>query len=74
MSDDPDILTEMVATGWTVAGYSTAMMAAGAMVHSILMRDGDKLTTVNIIKTGDKEVGRTVDVFVPAPPKKKGWF
>ncbi|MFB9952071.1 hypothetical protein ACFFP0_24750 [Rhizobium puerariae] len=72
--EEEDKLGNLLSHGFEIKAYSTAMMAAGAMVHSILLQKGMDVVTVNIIKTGAKEVGRTVDVFSPPPEKKKGWF
>ncbi|KAA3509679.1 hypothetical protein RMS29_023480 [Agrobacterium rosae] len=76
MSDEKDELGNLLKNGWKIKGYSTAMMAAGAMVHSILLQKDLDVVTVNIVKNGGKEVGRTLDVFSPPPAKAKakGWF
>ena len=67
-------LTDMLESGWTVAGYSVCLMAMGATSHHILLQHGSKLTTHVIVINNGAEVGRAVLPFAPAPPKKKGWF
>lgn len=69
-----DRLAEMLADDWTIEGYSTTLMAAGAMTHSILLRKGDLLDAITIIMNGEKELGRTHQVLSPRPEKKKGWL
>lgn len=69
-----DILAERLAGEWAIEGYSTIMMAAGAMTHSILLRKGDLIDCVNITVSGGKELGRQHYVFSPMPEKKKGWL
>jgi len=56
------------------SGYSTTMMAAGAMTHLILLRKGTVVVVATIIATGEKEIGRTFLRLSPAPEPKKGWF
>jgi len=59
-------LTKMLAAGWTVRGYSTTIMAAGAMTHSILLqRKETELAQVTIVLSGSKELGRTFSYFSP---------
>ena len=71
-----DKLATMLDNGWIVAGYTVAMMAAGAMVYSILLQKDVQLTTINIVKNAGKELGRAEEVFSPMPTAapKKGWF
>lgn len=72
--DDRDVLAERLAADWKVVGYSTTIMAAGAMTHSILLQKGDLLAAVTIVATGNKEAGRQHHAFSPRPEKKKGWL
>ncbi len=70
-----DQLSNFLAEGWVVVGYSTTMMAMGGIVHSVLLQYGSSLTSFTIVKTGDKEIGRTIEALAPMPPpKKSGWF
>src|SRR5262245_14754897 len=69
-----DILSERLSDGWTVAGYATTMLAAGAMTHSILLQKGTSLTEVTIYLNGEKEIARNSAVLAPMPPPKKGIF
>src|SRR5690349_5804050 len=69
-----DVLAERLADDWEIKGYSTTIMAAGAMTHSILLQKRDLLDAVTIIITGEKELGRTHQVLSPRPEKKKGWL
>jgi Na+-driven multidrug efflux pump len=74
--DEPDIdhLHEMLELGWQIEGYSTTMMAAGALTHSILLRRGSDVAAVNVAVKGAEEVGRYTNLLSPKVPKKKGWF
>lgn len=74
MADTPDHLGDLLTDGWVVVGYSTAMMAVGGMVHSVLLQRESDLVSVSIIKTGAKEIGRTVDILAPKALEKGGWF
>lgn len=76
LSEEDDQIGRLIRDGWSVKGYSTAMMAAGAITHSILLQRDMDVVTVNIVKAGAKEIGRTLDVFSPPPAKAKakGWF
>ncbi|MEL6584443.1 MAG: hypothetical protein AAFQ36_11475 [Pseudomonadota bacterium] len=75
MSDeDPDELADMLNDGWDLAGYSVNMLAAGALAHNVLLRKGNDLTSVVILKQGDSETGRVVSVLSPRPEKKKGFW
>jgi hypothetical protein len=75
-----DQLSDMLKDGWNVAGYSSCIMAAGALVHSLLLQKEAMLTNVTIVTSGDKELGRNMNAFCPnppaptEPPKKKGFF
>lgn len=70
---DVDQLADMLRDGWIVISYSTSMMAAGAMAHSILLQRSDELASVSVIRANGKELGRTIDVLSPMP-QKKGWL
>jgi hypothetical protein len=68
-------LTEMLETGWAVAGYSTCLSTLGIITHHVLLQQGSKLTTIMIAIKGADEEGRSLNALSPAPPlKKKGWF
>ena len=69
-----DKLVDLLSDGWSVIDYAVAMMAAGGMVHCILLQKGTALTTVNIGLMGEKEIGRTFVALSPAPAAKTGWF
>jgi len=71
---EEDDLTEMLENGWEIAGYSVAMLAAGAISHNILLKKGPKLTSTTILTQGESETGRIVNVLAPMPEKKKGFF
>ncbi|WP_430511927.1 hypothetical protein [Pannonibacter phragmitetus] len=76
-NENNEKLETYIENGWKISGYSTVMMAAGAMVHSILLQNDSNVIALNIVKTGAKEVGRTVDILSPVPEqatKKTGWF
>lgn len=62
--------------GWEIAGYSVTMMAAGALVHNILLRKDAALTAVSVITNVNGELGRSVTKLAPKPAdtKKKGFF
>lgn len=49
--------------GWTVAGYSTVIMAAGAMNHSTLFQKGEKLEICNVVVSNGRELGRSTTVI-----------
>lgn len=72
-----DELDRLLMSGWKVAGYSTSMLAAGAMTHCVLLQSDDgALATATILLNGQKEVGRHVVQLSPlpaAPPKKGFW-
>ncbi len=75
MSEAPQgALTEMLETGWTVAGYSTCLSTLGIITHHVLLQQGANLTTMMIAVQGGEEQGRSVNALSPAPPKMKGWF
>lgn len=67
-------LTQMLESGWTVAGYSTCLSTLGMVTHHVLLQMGSNLTTMMIGITGGDEQGRSVNALSPAPPKKTGWF
>lgn len=69
-----DRLADMLSDGWAVIDYSVAMMAAGGMVHCLLLQRDTALTTVTIGLMGEKEIGRTFIPLSPAPAAKTGWF
>ena len=72
----PDEITEMLSEGWEIAGYSVALLAAGAHSHNILLRKGSMLNSVTIITQGENETGRIMNVIAPMPsqPERKGFF
>lgn len=70
-----DTLTNRLKDGWTIEGYSTTIMAAGAMTQSILLRKDDRLESVTIVVNGGQEVGRQFYTLAPAPqPAQKKVF
>jgi len=71
-----DQLANMLADGWSIEGYSTTIMAAGAMTHSILLRKDRNLASVTIVVNAGQEVGRQFYSFspVPSPAPKRGWL
>jgi hypothetical protein len=68
-----DQLAQMLTDGWTIEGYSTTIMAAGAMTHSILLRKDAAISSLTVVVNGEKEVGRVLTPITPKP-EKKGWF
>ena len=60
-----DHLTEMLQDGWSIEGYSNAVIARGAMTYSILLRKESHLTAVSIIRANGQEVGRTINQLAP---------
>lgn len=76
MADLPDEIADYLDDGFVVAGFTTAMMAAGALVHTVLLQKESTLVAINVVKTGEKELGRTVHLLSPKPkaPEKKGWL
>lgn len=73
-ANNKDQLTEMLESGWAVVGYSSCIMAAGALVHNVLLQREFSLTQISIVTNGDKELGRNQNVLAPMPPKEKGFF
>lgn len=71
-----DQLSEMLKDGWTIAGYSVCMMAAGALAHNILLQKNDGVQSLTVVSDKDKELGRIARVFAPKPPEpeKKGFW
>jgi hypothetical protein len=71
-----DQLADMLAEGWEIEGYSTTLMAAGAMTHAILLRSGDQLVSCTVVAMGDKELGRNFILLSPKlqPAQQKGLF
>jgi hypothetical protein len=69
-----DKLAKLLADGWAVAGYSTTIMAAGAMTHSILLQKDASLIQATVIVNSGSEIGRVFTVLSPMPLPKKGWF
>lgn len=75
MSTDNDKLYDLLEAGWSLSGYSTTIMAAGAMTHSVLLSNGPGLVQITVVTQGDKEIGRSWTQLSPAPQvQKKGWF
>ena len=77
MSDEnEDQLSEMLADGWEIAGYTVNMLAAGAQHYNILPRKGTNLTNFGILWSGQSELARVATVITPyvKPPAKKGFF
>jgi hypothetical protein len=67
---ETDGIQRMLDDGWTVAGYSTVLMAAGAMTHSILLKKGNELVTVNISTVpGWGTTTKTIVGFLSYSPK-----
>lgn len=52
-------LTRLLAADWRVVGYSTVILAGGAMVHSTLIQKGESLRSINVAVERGKEIGRT---------------
>ena len=73
-NENKDKLTEMLEDGWAVSGYSSCMMAAGALAHNVLLQKNSMLTNITIVINGNKELGRTVTTFAPPMPKELGFF
>lgn len=69
-----DKLLTLMESGWDIAGYSSNVLAAGAMTQSILLRKNNELISVAIVHMGDREVGRTFTPISPLHEKRKGWF
>jgi hypothetical protein len=44
---ETDHIKQMLENGWSVVGYSTVIMAMGAMTHSILLQKGSELITAD---------------------------
>lgn len=55
---DREYVARKLQEGWVVAGYSTTIMAAGAMTHSVLLQKGDRLDAFTVVAQGNKELGR----------------
>ncbi len=72
--ENKDQLTEMLENGWAVAGYSSCLMAAGALAHNILLQKESTLTNITVVLNGGKELGRTVSALAPQAPKELGFF
>ncbi|TPN44108.1 MULTISPECIES: hypothetical protein [unclassified Mesorhizobium] len=66
-----DKLSRLLASGWSVVGYSTTMMAAGRMTHSVLLQKEHVLISATIVAEGDHEIGRAFTMLAPAPDTKK---
>jgi hypothetical protein len=73
-AQDEDKLVNLLADGWSIIGYSTTIMAAGAMTHSMLLKKGSNLISATVVVTGEKEIGRSFAVLSPMPAAKNGWF
>jgi hypothetical protein len=72
-----DEISNMLANGWVISGYSVCMAAAGALVHNVLMQKDRKLISISIGTNRGEEIGRNMHIFAPSPtepPKKKGFF
>lgn len=70
---ETDRIRQMLASGWTVEGYSTVIMAAGAMTHSILLRNGDELVSANtttMISAAGWGAPKAVTGFLSYTPKR----
>lgn len=75
MSDEIDLdLTELLRDGWSVVGYSVCLMSMGATSHHVLLQKGTSLRNQVVVINSGEELGRSINTFAPAPPKKKGWF
>ena len=72
--ENKDQLTEMLENGWAVAGYSSCIMAAGALAHNVLLQKGAMLANITVVLHGEKELGRTVSTLAPQAPKELGFF
>jgi hypothetical protein len=49
-------LQEYLANGWTVKGFSSCMLAAGAMTHTVLLEfDGHLVTHTTVVLNGTAE-------------------
>mgnify|MGYP001546723798 CR=1 FL=1 len=69
-----DKLTRLLASGWSIAGYSTTMMPTGTMTHSVLLQKEHVLISATIVAEGDHEIGRAFTMLAPAPETKKRRF
>lgn len=74
--NDQDHLDKMISSGWSIEGYSTAIMSSGMMSHSILLRKDNYLVQTTITTAGIKEIARSFTVLSPKleDSKKRGWF
>jgi hypothetical protein len=66
-----DKLSRLLASGWSIMGYSTTMMATGTMTHSVLLQKEHVLISATIVAEGDHEIGRAFTMLAPAPDAKK---
>lgn len=70
-----DELTEMLADGWAIVGYTVNMLAAGAQHYNLLLRKDNRLVNFGILYNGPKELGRGATVLAPyTPSPKKGFW
>lgn len=68
-------LTEMLAKGWEITGYSTCLSQLGVITHHVLLRSGTDLVTATFLIQAGVEKERYLNRLSPAPPpKKKGFF
>lgn len=66
---------KMLSEGWQVIGFSTSMMAAGGLAHSILMQREVNVVVATMVHLGNKEIGRTLVGIAPyTEPEKKGFW
>lgn len=68
---DTEIIRRMLDEGWTVEGYSTVIMAAGAMTHSILLRKGNELVSANTTISAGWTGATTTTNLLAFFPKRK---
>ena len=75
-SNDSDDIEKMLADGWSVAGFSVYMLAAGATCHNVLLQKGTSLRSYGVLVSGGKELVRGSTVISPPPVQqpKKGFF
>lgn len=59
-SEEHAALADQLRTGWVVVGFSSNIVSAGAVTHSILLQRDDKLEIVGVVVKEGQELSRTV--------------